>query len=135
MASLDDPGVRALLEKPKPNHAVVSTLNEDGSVHSTVVWVDVQGGRLAINSAVGRVWPDNLERDPRITVMVYDEENPYDYVEVRGTASGTTEGADAHIDRLAKRYLGADSYPFRQAGEQRITYVVDATRVRHQKQG
>lgn len=135
MASLDDPGVRALLDKPKPNHAVVSTLNEDGSVHSTVVWVDVQDGRLAVNSAVGRVWPDNLERDPRITVMVYDEENPYDYVEVRGTASGTTEGADAHIDRLAKRYLGADSYPYRQPGEQRITYVVEANRVRHQKQG
>ena len=135
MASLDDPGVRTLLEKPKPNHAVVSTLNKDGSVHSTVVWVDVQDGRLAVNSAVGRVWPDNLERDPRITVMVYDEDNPYDYVEVRGTVSGTTEGADAHIDRLAKRYLDADSYPFRQAGEQRITYVVDATRVRHQKQG
>lgn len=67
--------------------------------------------------------------------MVYDEENPYDYVEARGTATGTTEGADAHIDRLAKRCIGADGYPFRQPGEQRITYVVDATRVRHQKQG
>ncbi len=135
MASLDDPGVRALLDKPKPNHAVVSTLNEDGSVHSTVVWVDVQDGRLAVNSAVGRVWPKNLERDPRITVMVYDEDNPYDYVEVRGTATGTTEGADAHIDRLAKRYLGVDSYPYRTPDEQRISYVVEPTRVRHQKQG
>jgi len=69
-----------------------------------------------------------------VTVLVYDEDNPYDYVEVRGTATGTTEGADAHIDRLAKKYLGADSYPFRQPGEQRITFVVDAARVRHQKQ-
>ena len=135
MTSLDDPGVRALLDKPKPNHAVVSTLNQDGSVHSTVVWVDVQDGRLAVNSAVGRVWPNNLERDPRITVMVYDEENPYDYVEVRGTARGTTDGADAHIDRLAKRYIDADAYPFRVPGEQRITYVVEPTRIRHQKQG
>ncbi len=65
MASLDDPGVRALLDRPKPNHAVVSTLNEHGSVHSTVVWVDVQEGRLAVNSAVERAWPSNLERDPR----------------------------------------------------------------------
>ena len=133
MASLDDPGVTALLEKK--NHAVVCTLNEDGSVHSTVVWVDVQDGRLAVNSAVGRTWPRNLERDPRITVLVYDEDNPYDYVEVRGTATGTTEGADAHIDRLAKKYLDADSYPFRQPGEQRITFLVDATRVNHRKQG
>lgn len=133
MASLDDPGVQALLDKK--NHAVVTTLAEDGSPHSTVVWVDVQDGRLAVNSAVGRDWPTNLERDPRITVLVYDEDNPYDYVEVRGTATGTTEGADAHIDRLARKYLGADSYPFRQEGEQRITYLVDAQRVRHQKQG
>ncbi|HVM28144.1 MAG TPA: PPOX class F420-dependent oxidoreductase [Mycobacteriales bacterium] len=132
MASIDDPGVQALLDKR--NHAVVSTVNGDGSVHSTVVWVDVQDGRLAVNSAVGRTWPSNLERDPRITVVVYDEDNPYDYVEVRGTARGTTEGADAHIDRLAKKYLDADSYPFRQPGEQRITFLVDATRVNHRKQ-
>lgn len=132
MASLDDPGVQALLAKK--NHAVVSTLNADGTVHSTVVWADVQDGKLAVNSAVGRTWPSNLERDPRITVVVYDEDNPYDYVEVRGTAQGRTDGADAHIDRLAKKYLDADSYPFRQPGEQRITFLVDPTRVNHRKQ-
>ena len=132
MASLDDPGVKALLDKR--NHAVVTTLGEDGAPHSTVVWVDVQDGRLALNSAVGRAWPTNLERDPRLTVVVYDEDNPYDYVEVRGTAKGTTEGADAHIDRLAKKYLDVDAYPFHRPGEQRISYLVDATRVRHQKQ-
>ena len=133
MASLTDPGVQALLDKK--NHAVVSTLNDDGSIHSTVVWVSVEDGRLAVNSAVGRKWPTNLERTPTIAVVVYDEDNPYDYVEVRGTARGTTDGADDHIDRLAKKYLGADSYPFRQEGEQRITYLVDASLVRHQKQG
>jgi PPOX class probable F420-dependent enzyme len=132
MASLDDPGVKALLDGR--NHAVVSTLNEDGSVHSAVVWVDVQDGRLAVNSAVGRAWPRNLDRDPRITVVVYDERNPYDYVEVRGTTSSTTDGADAHIDRLAKKYLDLDAYPFRQPGEQRISFLVDATRVNHRKQ-
>jgi PPOX class probable F420-dependent enzyme len=112
----------------------VSTLNADGSVHSTVVWVDVEDGRLAVNSAVGRTWPDNLARDPRITVVVYDEDNPYDYVEVRGSVTSSTEGADGHIDRLAKKYLDADRYPFRQDGEQRISFFVDADRVRHQKQ-
>lgn len=132
MATLDDPGVRALLDKP--NHAVVSTRNEDGSIHSTVVWVDVEDGRLAVNSAVGRKWPSNLQADPTITVLVYDEDNPYDYVEVRGTARGTTDGADAHSDRLAKRYLGVDGYPFRTSDEQRITFHVEPTLVRHQKQ-
>jgi PPOX class probable F420-dependent enzyme len=135
MASLDDPAVQALLAGPRPNHAVVSTVNEDGSIHSTVVWASLEDGRIAVNSAVGRKWPSNLERTPTVAVLVYDETNPYEYVEIRGTATGTTEGADDHIDRLAQRYLGADSYPFRTPGEQRITYVVEPSLVRHQKQG
>ena len=132
MATLDDPAVQALLGQK--NHAVVSTLEPDGGIHSAVVWVDVVEGHLAVNSAVGRRWPTNLESNPAITVVVYDESNPYEYVEVRGTAAGRLEGADAHIDSLARKYLGADSYPFRQEGEQRITYLVQATKVRHQKQ-
>ncbi len=98
-----------------------------------MVWVDVQDGRVAVNSAVGRTWPTNLDRDPTITVTVYDEGNPYEYVEVRGRATARTEGADAHIDGLAKKYLGQDSYPDRQADEQRITFLVERSRVRHQK--
>ena len=133
MASLDDPGVRALLDKP--NHAVVTTLASDGSPHSTVVWVDVQDSKLALNSAVGRAWPSNLERDPRISVLVYDQGNPYEYVEVRGTATSTLDGADAHIDRLAQKYMDADSYPFRTPDEQRITYLVEPERVNHRKAG
>jgi PPOX class probable F420-dependent enzyme len=134
MASLSDPGVQALVAGPRPNHAVVSTLNEDGSIHSTVAWSSVEDGRIAVNSAVGRKWPTNLERNPAITVLVYDETNPYEYVEVRGTARGTTDGADDHIDRLAQRYLGVDSYPGRVEGEQRITYVVEPSLVRHRTQ-
>ena len=128
MASLDDPGVRALLDAP--NHAVVTTLGADGHPHSAVVWVDVQDGRLALNSAVGRAWPTNLERDPRITVVVLDERNPYTYVEVRGTARATLEGAEDHIERLARKYTG-DAYTGRTPGMQRVTYVVDAERVRY----
>ena len=131
MATLEDPGVQALLAKP--NFAVVSTHGEDGTIHSTVVWVDVEDGRLAINSAVGRKWPSDLERDPTITVLVYDLSNPYEYLEVRGRATSRLEGADEHIDRLAKKYMGVDSYPFRQEGEQRITFLVDADRVVHRK--
>ena len=132
VTTLEDPGVQHLLSAR--NHAVVSSLNEDGSIHSTVVWVDVEDGRLAVNSAAGRKWPTNLERDPSVTVVVYDEDNPYDYVEVRGRAVVGMD-ADAHIDRLAKRYLDADSYPFRQPGEQRVKFLVEASLVRHQKQG
>ena len=132
MASLDDPRVRRLLDHK--NHAVLSTVADDGTIHSTVVWIDVLDGRPAVNGAVGRKWPANLEREPRTTVVVYDEANPYEYVEIRGRATGTTDGADAHIDRLAKVYLGLDAYPYRTEGEQRITYVIEPDVVRHQQQ-
>ena len=132
MASVEDDGVRRLLDAS--NHAVCSSLNEDGSIHSTVVWVDVEDGKLAINSAQGRKWPTNLQRDPTVTVVVYDETNPYDYVEVRGRAVEGVD-ADAHIDRLAHKYLGQDTYPYRQPGEVRVKFLVEPTLVRHQKQG
>lgn len=118
------------------NHAVISTLREDGSIHSAVVWVNVEDGKAAVNSAVGRVWPTNLERDPRTTVLVYGQENPFEYVEIRGRvgAGDTSQEADDHIDRLAKQYLDADSYPFRKDSEQRVKYVIDAEKVRHSAQ-
>lgn len=131
MATLTDAGVCALLDKP--NHAVVTTLEADGSPLSTVVWVDLVEGRLAVNSALGRRWPTNLQRDPRLTVVVYDVDNPQDYVQVQGTATATTEGADAHIDRLAKKYVGADTYPYRQEGEQRVSFLVEPTKVTHRR--
>jgi PPOX class probable F420-dependent enzyme len=129
MATLDDPGPRELLEKPY--HAVISTLNRDGSIHSTVIWVDLEDGKLAVNSAVGRLWPTNLQRDPRTTVLVYDPNDPYRFVEVRGRAAATTEGADEHIDRLAKKYLNADSYPDRRPDEQRIKFLIEPEHVRY----
>jgi PPOX class probable F420-dependent enzyme len=131
MADLSDAGVRELLENP--NHAVVSTLNEDGSISSKIVWVSLEDGTLAVNSAVGRDWPSNLERDPRVTLLVYNAEDAFDYLEVRGRAEGTTEGADDHIDRLAKKYLNADSYPFRDPSEQRITYLITPEVINHVK--
>jgi PPOX class probable F420-dependent enzyme len=133
MATLDDPAVTALLGAP--NHAVISTFNLDGSIHSTVVWQEVVDGVLSVNSAAGRRWPTNLDVDPRVTVVVLAQDNHYEYVEVRGTATGTTEGADEQIDRLAKKYIGQDRYPFRGDGEQRVRYVITPDRVRHQKQG
>jgi PPOX class probable F420-dependent enzyme len=133
MADISDAPVQQLLEKP--NHAVVSTLNEDGTIHSAVAWVSAENGSIAVNSAMGRKWPSNLDRDPRITVTVVDQENPYEYVEIRGRAEARRgDEADKHIDQLAKKYMDADSYPFRQEGEERIKYQVTPERVRHQKQ-
>lgn len=133
MASITDDGVKALLESR--NHAIVSTFNDDGSIHSTVVWANVEEGKVAVNSAVGRKWPTNLAHDAHVTVVVYNESNPYEYVEIRGIAASSTEDADGHIDRLTRKYLGAESYPFRQPGEQRIRFLVAPTLIRYHKQG
>lgn len=108
------------------NFCHVATLRPDGSVHGVPVWVDVQDGRAVLNSAEGRAWPRNLERDPRVTLTVQNMENPYEYVEIRGTvAERTHEGADAHIDAMAKKYMDKDEYPLRQPGEQRVIIRVE----------
>jgi PPOX class probable F420-dependent enzyme len=132
MSTVEDAAVRGLLEPA--NYAVISTLNDDGSMLSAVVWISLEGDELAVNSAVGRKWPANLDRDPRVTVIVYPPDNPYDYVEIRGTATGSRDDADEHINRLAKLYINQDEYPFRQPGEVRIKYVITPEHIRHQKQ-
>jgi PPOX class probable F420-dependent enzyme len=129
LSSTDDARIRVLLERP--NHAVVSTLNADGSIHATVVWVGVEEGRLALSSVATRAWAANLLRDPRITVVVADETNPYDYVEIRGTAVRGGIDADLLADRLARKYLGAEVYPFRADGEERVAFLVEPQRVRY----
>jgi PPOX class probable F420-dependent enzyme len=108
------------------NFAHIGTLRADGSIQIAPTWVDVQDGRPVLNTAEGRAWPRNLERDPRITLEVQNMENPYEYVEIRGrVAERTHEGADEHIDQLAKKYLGVDEYPMRQPGEQRLIIRVE----------
>jgi PPOX class probable F420-dependent enzyme len=108
------------------NFAHVGTLRANGSVQVSPTWVNVQDGRPVLNTAEGRAWPRNLERDPRITLEVQNMENPYEYVEIRGrVAERTHEGADEHIDELAKKYLGVDEYPMRQPGEQRLIVRIE----------
>lgn len=105
----------------EPNFCFVATLRHDGTPHVAPVWVDHEAGEIVLNSARGRAWPANLERDPRVTLTIPNRENNYEYVSIRGRLAAVTEdGADAHIDAMAKKYLGRDTYPFRQAGEQRI---------------
>ncbi len=132
MTTLNDPEVRALLDNP--NYAVVSTRNADGSIHSTIVWISADDGTVAVNSAIGRIWPTNLERDPHVTVLVFESGNPYNYLEIRGTTTPDRADADEHINRLARKYIGQDEYPYRQPGEQRIKFVIKPDHVRHMKQ-
>jgi PPOX class probable F420-dependent enzyme len=112
-----------------PFVGVVTTLRPDGSPHSTVVWVDAVDGKAAFNTALGRVKPANMERDPRVSLVVVDPGDPYRWVSVDGRVSITTDGADEHIDRLARKYTGADEYQNRRPGEVRVTVTIDATRV------
>ncbi|MEO6857062.1 MAG: TIGR03618 family F420-dependent PPOX class oxidoreductase [Solirubrobacteraceae bacterium] len=133
MASLNDPRVRALLEPA--NYVVVSTLNSDGSISSSIVWVSLEGDELAVNSAAGRRWPTNLDRDGHVTLMAFAADNPYEYVEIRGRAIGTREDADDHIDRLAKKYINQDKYPYRTPEEERVKYVITPETVRYVNQG
>jgi PPOX class probable F420-dependent enzyme len=129
-ATLEGPAAQLLKDK---NFANVATLRKDGSVQVSPVWVDVQDGKAVVNSAEGRAWPRNLERDPRVTLTVQNLENPYEYVEVRGKVTERThDGADEHIDALAKKYMGVDSYPLRQPGEQRVIIRVEPDHVYYQ---
>ena len=103
-----------------------TTLMPDGSPQTTPVWVDLQGDRIWINSAVGRQKDRNVRRDPRVAVAVSDPDNPYRYVELRGRVKEITQdGAAAHVDAMAKKYLGKDKYPFAQPGEQRVLYKIE----------
>ncbi|MDO8188003.1 PPOX class F420-dependent oxidoreductase [Conexibacter sp. JD483] len=122
--------VRELLEQP--NFCFVATVRADGTPHVTPVWVDVEGDEVVLNSAEGRAWPSNLERDPRATLTIADKDNQYEYVSIRGRlAAKTTDGADDHIDAMAKKYLGQDEYPFRQPGEERIILRFTPEKVHH----
>jgi PPOX class probable F420-dependent enzyme len=117
MANLSDKQ-REFLENPYV--ATVTTLRSDGSPHSTIVWVDTDNGNVSFNTAAGRAKERHLRSDPRVSVMVVDPQNPYQWVAVSGPAELTTDGADEQIDKLAKKYLGEDEYPWRNPAEQRI---------------
>jgi PPOX class probable F420-dependent enzyme len=117
MATLTEKA-RKFLEQPFVG--TVTTLRSDGSPHSTVVWVDSDAGEVSFNTATGRAKEKHLRRDPRVSVLVVDPENTYEWVAVSGTAELTTDGADEQIDRLAKKYLGKDEYPWRNPEEERI---------------
>ena len=119
MATLSEQQIALLRE---PHIAQLVTLMADGSPQVSPVWVDTDGTHVLINTAQGRLKTRNIERDPRVAVAVYDPANAYErVVNVRGRVTEiTTEGADAHIDSLARKYLGADRYPGHTDAETRV---------------
>jgi PPOX class probable F420-dependent enzyme len=117
-----------LLEKPAFGN--LGTLMKDGSPQVTPVWVDYDGRYVRVNSARGRVKDLNIRRDPRVSIALQDPANPYRYLEIRGKVVEITEnGADDHINKLAKKYLGKDVYPYRQPGEVRVLYKIEPQKV------
>jgi len=114
----------------KKSFAHLATLMPDGSPQVSPVWVDTANGKLIVNSARGRRKDANLERDRRVAISVTDPDNPYRALMIRGKVVDIkTEGADEHIDKMAKKYMGKDKYPYRRPGEQRVMYVIEPEKV------
>ena len=120
--------VRKLLEDV--NYCHVGTISQDGTSHVTPVWVHTDGEHVELNSAEGRLWVRNVDRDGRITCTIMNMKDPQEFVEIRGrVAERTNEGADEHIESLAQKYTNK-KYPFRE-GEQRVIFRIAPDRVRH----
>jgi PPOX class probable F420-dependent enzyme len=110
--------------------ASLATLMPDGRPQVSPVWFDFDGSNIWVNSAKGRVKDKNMRRNKRVALSITDPDNAYRHLDVQGEiAEITEEGADAHIDKLAKKYLGKDKYPFRQPGEVRVIYKIRPEKV------
>ena len=109
----------------KKAFANLATLMPDGSPQVTPVWVDFDGTHVLINSARGRQKDKNMQKNGLVAMSILDPENPYRYLEIRGkVADITEEGADAHIDKMAKKYMGKDTYPYRRPNEVRVLFKI-----------
>ncbi|MBV9201670.1 MAG: PPOX class F420-dependent oxidoreductase [Alphaproteobacteria bacterium] len=118
------------LVQQKKAFANLATVMADGSPQVTPVWFDYTGGAIRVNTAKGRVKSRTLRPGAPVALAIMDPDNAYRYVQVRGRVSRAVEqGADAHIDSLAKKYLGKDTYPFRQPGEVRVIYEIEPVSV------
>lgn len=127
MAALPD-DVKALLQRPVFVH--FATVMEGGGPQVSPVWVDFEGDTILINTAEGRRKDKNVRAEPRVALSVVDPDNPYRSVMIRGRVKEITrEGADAHVDKLAKKYLDQERYPGRAPGEQRVLYRIEAEHI------
>jgi PPOX class probable F420-dependent enzyme len=129
MAAIPD-DAKHLFENKDLAH--IATLNADGSPQVSAVWVGLDGDLVSFNTAAGRVKPRNLGRDGRVAISIAGQENPYESLIIQGkVVEITQDGADDDIDALAKRYLDADSYPFRQPDEERLIVKIEPEKVNH----
>lgn len=127
-----------MIELPKSHADIIqkkafahfATLMPDGTPQVSPVWIDEAGGYLLVNSALGRVKDKNVRNNPKVALSVCDPDNPYRMLAVRGhIVEYVTEGADEHIDKMAKKYMNLDKYPLRKPGEQRVIYKIEPDRV------
>ncbi|HTT94192.1 MAG TPA: PPOX class F420-dependent oxidoreductase [Solirubrobacterales bacterium] len=131
MAAIPDEAKHLLEGK---HFAHVATINSDGTPQVSAVWIGIDGDLVTFNTAEGRVKTKNLHANPAVAISITDEDNPYENLIVQGKVVEITDaGADADIDALAKRYLDADSYPFRQPGEKRVIVKIEPEKVNHSK--
>ncbi len=122
------PGVRALFEGKNFGH--LATIMPDGSPQVSVVWVDVEGDNILVNTADRRIKPRNVRRDPRVAISIYDQDAPYKSAAIQGeVVEVREEGAVENIHKLAKKYVGLDEYPNLKPGEQRLLFVIRPDKV------
>ena len=128
MAGLSERARRLIDE---PNLAYLATINTDGSPQVSPVWIDRENGRVVVNTAAGRVKERNMRREPRVAISVANREDDYEKVDIRGRVVEIVEGEEAerHIDLMAKKYRGEDTYPWRRAGEPRVVFKIEPKRI------
>jgi PPOX class probable F420-dependent enzyme len=133
MSQMTEPVAQLLKGK---NFAYLSTLMKDGSPQVTPTWIDIDenDNSILINTAEGRIKHKNVSRDPRVAISISDQNNPYNMATIRGKViQQISEGADENTDRLAKKYLGMDKYPFRTPNEKRVILKIRPEKIFHQQ--
>ena len=125
--TLTDAQLRFLAENPFVG--VLTTLRGDGSPHSTPVWVDVEDSQVSFNTEEGRAKVRHVDDDPRVALLVLDPSDPYRWVSITGTTDITTESAREQIDKLAKKYLGQDEYPWANPDKRRLKVRIEPAHV------
>ncbi len=133
MSQITEPVAQLIKGK---NFAYLSTLMKDGSPQVTPTWVDIDrdGNSILINTAEGRIKQKNVSRDPRVAISVPNQNNPYNMVSIRGRVIKQIKGgADEHTDRLAKKYLDLDKYPYRSPNEKRVILKIKPEKIFYQQ--
>ena len=112
------------------NLVFFATTMKDGSPQVSPVWADYEDGHVLVNTAEGRIKHKNVLRDPRVAVSVVDKNNPLDMTSIKGKVVEIIPDYDyQHANRLTKKYMGKDKYPFRRDGEKRIVFKIKPEKV------